>query len=262
MYKYTEKDILQCELCKKTVLRKSPVQKYCEKCSQIKDIERKTNWAKKHAKSVAKTQKKHSGELRPYLLKARKERSVKETALTWTTDEKFKNNFDLHFSFKIPFDQNLSKNALWRTGKFGHTYLRKEARELKETIGEIIKNSKVKWRTNKVYIKILVQKPDMRGDAINFIDTICDGIKLGLHLDDNWFSLAGVDWEICKDSPHVAIGLYQENKDVMYCSNCGLPQDFSNFNKSKHNKYGVYQPCKNCTKLAREIRNKEKILSI
>jgi hypothetical protein len=252
--KIDEKMILVCTVCGRTVIKRSSNQKYCNTCSDKKDGERKMQWAEKNKEGVARTMKKHTSSVRPFLLEARKERSAAEASLTWMQDDKFIQNFDLMFSFKIPFDRNLSKNSLWRTGKHGHTYLRQEARNLKETIGDIVARSGIKWRTNKLYLKILVQKPDMRGDAINFIDTIADGVKLGVHLDDNWFSIAGVDWEICKDNPQVVIGLYQEDKDLIYCSNCGVPQGFDGFASNVKNKYGVAQPCKECSRLAREMR--------
>lgn len=248
---------MKCLLCGKTTRKKSPNQKYCPECSQQKSLERRNLWRKENYNRVYKGKNLKYGRIKRAGLGeaglVRSRQADIKRSIDWMSDEV---NVDRVFRFSVPFDQNYSKNAIWRTGRRGHVYIREEVNALREEIGWKVKRSGVKWGINKVWLDILVQKPSMRGDAINVLDTIADGIKLGMDLDDNWFCVRRLDWEIVKKDPKIFIGIAQENKDVYYCSHCGIPQPLSNFTKSKHNKFGISTSCRECEKIARQLGKK------
>jgi uncharacterized Zn-finger protein len=94
---------------------------------------------------------------------------------------------------------------------------------------------------NKVWIDIFVQKPDHRGDAINFVDLIADAIKVAIGIDDRWFSIRRVDWQIVKENPRIFIGIGQQDLfDSKICSYCGRILPEKNFSKSG-------RECRECT---------------
>ena len=112
---------------------------------------------------------------------------------------------------EVPYTYTLSKNARWKATKTGRRFLNPEVRVLQEDlINQIKKLSEgLEWEQSKVWIGIHVQMPTRRSDAINVIDTIADCIKHGIGVDDKWFSIAQLDWEIKKDNPIVRINIIQ-----------------------------------------------------
>lgn len=64
----------------------------------------------------------------------------------------------------------------------------------------------------KTWVRIMVYRPDMRSDPINFMDVIADGIKVGLGIDDNMFAVV-VDWELEKGNPGITIEIEQRGDD-------------------------------------------------
>lgn len=248
---------MRCIFCGKTTKKKSPNQKYCPECSQQKSLERRNLWRKENYNRVYKGKNLKYGRIKRAGLGeaglVRSRQADIKRSIDWMSDGV---NIDCVFRFSVPFDQNYSKNAIWRTGRKGHVYIREEVNALREEIGWKVKKSGVKWRINKVWLDILVQKPSMRGDAINVLDTIADGVKLGMDLDDNWFCVRRLDWEIVKEDPKIFIGIAQENRDVYYCSHCGIPQPLDNFTKSKHNRFGISTSCRKCERIARQLGKK------
>ena len=67
-----------------------------------------------------------------------------------------------------------------------------------QVLTEACKNYEWKKRT-KYWLAIHVQKPDNRSDAPNFVDAICDVVKLAVGVDDCWLELEGVTYEVVKD---------------------------------------------------------------
>lgn len=216
-----EEQIVECQTCKKVVLRKSFNQKYCERCSEIAHLETKSKYRKKNKIG------------------------------SWMVNGV---NIDILLSFSVPFSFHYSKNAIWGLSRErGHIFVRKEVNELRENMARIVRESGVKWRVNKVYLDILVQKPSLRGDAINVIDTIADAIKGAIGLDDNWFSIRRLDWESVKNDPRIFVGIGQENEDKYPCNVCGGMKTFDCFPRNKSSQFGITVPCKECS---RELRSR------
>lgn len=105
----------------------------------------------------------------------------------------------------------------------------------------------IEVKQNKLWIDMFVQKPTHRGDAANFVDMVCDAVKDGIGLDDRWFSIREVDWEIVKKDPKLFIGFGQrEDFDVRICSSCGRPLTPDNFQKASGLPLGVGRNCRDC----------------
>jgi hypothetical protein len=102
-------------------------------------------------------------------------------------------------------------------------------------------------KQNKLWIDLFVQKPDARGDAVNLVDLVCDALKKAAGVDDRWFSIRHLDWEIVKVNPQIFVGLGQEEvSDVQACSCCGRLLTFDAFGKRKSNKSGIGRVCYEC----------------
>lgn len=100
---------------------------------------------------------------------------------------------------------------------------------------------------NKVWIAIFAQKPNHRGDAVNLIDLVCDAIKDAIGIDDRWFCLRQVDWQITKKEPEIYVEIGQTSDvDSQPCSSCGRILSLDKFNKRKSNKLGVDRNCREC----------------
>lgn len=254
-----ERKIVECQKCNKVVLRKSPSQKYCEKCSIETHTEMKNRYRKDNMEVCTKRtiicQKKFAEKSKKHIQDIRKKAdSENRSGIDWVVDDI---KIDLLCRFSVPFDFNYSKNAIYRLGNGGHIFVRKEVNDLKQGLIDIVASFGIKWRVNKVYLDILVQKPTLRGDAINVIDTVADAIKKAINLDDNWFSIRRLDWELVQNDPHIFIGISQENEDKYPCPICGKFMTFDNFPKDRSSRFGISTPCKNCSKELRIRVKKE-----
>lgn len=153
-------------------------------------------------------------------------------------------------SFTVPFQQAASKNHVWSLGGGGgHVFKRTESRTFQKLVSDKVHEGTrdVQIYQNKIWIDLFVQKPHHRGDAINVVDVICDGLKEGLKVDDRWFCLRQVDWEIAKHDPKIFISVYQNQPhDVVACSHCGRLLRLENFTKKRNQPLGVDRVCKDC----------------
>jgi Holliday junction resolvase RusA-like endonuclease len=148
----------------------------------------------------------------------------------------------------VPFDWAASKNAVWRTGRGGHIYARKESSTFREALAARIKDAGTSWYQGKVWVDIYVEKPNHRGDAINVVDLVCDAVKDAIGVDDNWYSLRRVDWSIVKENPMIYVGVGQEvQEDHQACSYCGQVLALSEFGSNKSTKTGRARVCRDCS---------------
>lgn len=161
---------------------------------------------------------------------------------------------------KVPFTYAASKNHIYARRASGHVFLRTESRakrtEISASIRDGLRGRKVAH--NKVWIDILVQKPNHYGDAINVIDLVCDAIKDAIPVDDRWFCIRRLDWEIVKDDPQLIIGIGQATKeDAQVCSYCGQIKPLDAFTRDKGRPLGVGRECRDCRRNGRLLQ-KEK----
>lgn len=118
----------------------------------------------------------------------------------------------------------------------GHVFLRQESRKARTDL-TLLFRSALRGRKvahNKLWVRIFVEKPSGKGDAINVVDLVCDAIKDAIDgLDDNWFSLSGLDWAIVKRDPQIYIEIGQESdEDVLACAYCGKLKKIEEFRKN------------------------------
>ena len=111
------------------------------------------------------------------------------------------------------YNSNLSKNARLATRR-GHFYVKDEAKAAEKTLHHEISlaTKGLDFKQAKVYIDITVYKPHVNADAINFIDTIADVLKVVIGVDDRWFSIKKLDWHLDRTNPRIIVKLYQEKK--------------------------------------------------
>jgi hypothetical protein len=149
----------------------------------------------------------------------------------------------------VPFTYAASKNHIYTSRASGHISLRKEANQMRAAIGLSVKQalSGRPIKQNKLWVDIFVQKPNHKGDAVNVVDLVCDAIKAVIPVDDRWFCLRGVDWQITKSNPMIYIGIGQEHvEDAQVCSSCGRILALTEFAANRANKRGHGRNCHEC----------------
>lgn len=152
-------------------------------------------------------------------------------------------------SFSFPFTFDLSKNSRLGYGANGVRFIRKDARHAIDALALVARRALagVPIRQNKLWVEMLVEKPNMKGDAINLVDTVADVLKEVTGLDDRWYCLKGVDWRINRKNPCVIIRVMQEEcEDVQVCFYCGRLLPFSMYTKNASKKSGLSGGCKDC----------------
>lgn len=245
------KGTITCLNCGKETPKRGPSQKYCPECSAQKDRERKLKWAKNNPQTWNEelSAKRKEEEKRRKQLGAEKS---KENAanICWPAKESEADSLTNLIRVSIPFSYNFSKNSVWSLGNTkGHVYARREANEAREQLAWLIKKAGKQWYEGKVWIDIFVEKPDMRGDAINVIDLVCDAVKDAIGIDDRWYCIRRLDWAVVKDNPKIYVGVGQAIKEHhRICSTCGRLLPLTEFNKQKGVRLGRARVCKECSK--------------
>lgn len=243
-----------CKGCGTPGLLRVPMQRYCEPCSDSRNLQRVTSCRpNKQIPSHRDRQKKL------------KECGVEISKTNQSALMSYRKDVDLIWQIRVsvPFDWAASKNHIFALRRVGHVALRREAVNYKNALILTIKASlnrppKIKVVQNKVWLDIFVQKSNHRGDAANFVDLICDAVKEAIGVDDRWFSIRHLDWEICKDNPRIFVAIGQETDvAVSVCSSCGRLLQFSEFQKNNYTPTGVGRTCKDCSKVGDRARRTE-----
>lgn len=149
----------------------------------------------------------------------------------------------------VPFSYAASKNHIYTMTRRGHVSLRKEVRTKRAAITAAVRGVLAGHRVahNKVWIDLFIQKPNHKGDAINVVDMVCDAIKDAIPVDDRWFSIRRLDWEIAKVNPQMFIGIGQDTTtDCQVCSHCGRVLPFEAFGRRRSSRLGIARACKRC----------------
>jgi Holliday junction resolvase RusA-like endonuclease len=222
----------------------------------VVDRARKTEWAARHKKPKAQGKAQSAARQSAKLLAGLERKG--EGSITWSAAD-----MDIDWAWKattwVPFTYGLSKNAVWSmAGGGGHMFMRKKAAAARAEITTAVKRAMAGRQAveAKVYIEIFVQKSNQRGDAINVVDVVCDGIKDALGIDDRWFCIRGLDWEVVKANPRIFIGVSQEAEEHhRVCSYCGAIKPHSEFGKNKAVAHGVSRMCKTCSAPTRKPKN-------
>lgn len=249
--------MINCEVCGIQVVARSVAQKYCEVCSIKKDRDRKAAWARKNytPPSGPEREKRSRAATNRRLAQQRAAHDLRDLdgSPSWEANGVGR---DLAWLVRVavPFDYSLSKNAMWSMrGGGGHVFLRQKARgarnAVRDRVAAAVRMSKIRPVDAKVFVDIFVQKPDNKGDAINVVDSVCDGVKDAIGIDDRWFCLRGLDWEVVKSgTPRIWIGVGQEvTEHHRVCSCCGRILPLDAFGKRTADKvHGKARVCREC----------------
>lgn len=243
-----------CAACGTVAVRTGPVQKYCRPCSDARNIERKAKWAR-----GAGRPSRPDATRRPMLQTIGRQASVEAArSITHETSRP-----ELHWLTRIsvPFSYAASKNHIYALNGRGHVHLRSESSAIRDEITLRVKMAVRDQRVfhNKVWLDILVQKSNHKGDAVNVVDLVCDGVKRAVGVDDRWFCIRSLDWEIVRENPMIFIGVGQEATcDAQVCCYCGQIKPVADFQKSKHGHLGIGRECKPCLSALSKQRRETK----
>ncbi len=242
-------NMITCGDCGTIVPRTGPTQLYCTACSERRDLLRKRLWARTHRPGPGQ-RRRHAEMAVPRTATAREAGRVANATATAAYQQSAETS-PLLWSIRvsIPFSYAASKNAIYRMLPHGHVFLRREARAHRDAIALRVRQSLAGRRIahNKVWLDILVQKPNHKGDAVNVVDTVCDAVKRAVPVDDRWFCIRRLDWQIVKDNPQLIIGLGQDSDvDCQVCSYCGQIKPFSEFGRRRHSHLGIGRECRDC----------------
>ncbi len=248
---------LTCAECGKKTPRTGTVQRYCPSCSEKRDLRRKRLWARRHPRSPEQAARQVAGR------KARKEQAKEAGAVASKAAASSIAWFDpvgpdlaWYVRIGVPFSYAASKNHIYTMRRNGHRALRREARAFRREVVLALRGGLhcAPVVHNKVWVDILVQKPDHRGDAVNVIDLVCDAVKDAVGVDDRWFSIRRLDWEVVKVNPRLFVGVGQESDvDCQVCSYCGQIKPFSEFDRRKGTRLGIGRECRQCRREGRRL---------
>ena len=112
----------------------------------------------------------------------------------------------------VPFTYGMSKNRMLNWTKSQKPHLAAEFRGMRDALRDHFALSFAgpdapKIVQAKLWLDIFVQKPDNRGDAVNVVDLVCDAVKAAIGLDDRWYSIRRLDWQITKADPMLYVGI-------------------------------------------------------
>lgn len=256
-----------CASCGVPAEKRGNYQKYCVGCSEKKSMERKSAWQKVNKKKLTRE------ELDRLAITRKNETAIQRVAGIKTSQAYSTGILSAHSEepalewlvrFSVPYMQSASKNYIFGFGgSTGHVYKRRESAQYQEMVSLKAREAVRKFKVyqNKVWIDLFVQKPNHKSDPINVIDLVADGIKLGIGVDDRWFAIRRLDWEIVKEDPKIYIGIGQEAMfDARACSYCGQILPLDQFPPHKGNPGGhdrVCYPCKRGKSKTREQVRKE-----
>lgn len=236
-----------CAACGKPAVRKLRTQRYCPECSDAKHAGQKeaargtsprrkiADHAKRRAAAIVSVEARES--------------------MAWDANEAL----GIHRLIRvaIPFTYRMSKNATWSMGeRRGHVFVRQEIKRLRAGLSTLIVSALggVPFLEGRLWIDILVEKPNHRGDAINMIDGVCDAVKVATGIDDRWYSIRRVDWRVVKTEPRIIVGIGQAiTEPERVCSYCGTVKPLTSFGKRKHGVGGRARVCIECGRIDRRL---------
>ncbi len=242
-----------CQGCGKPAVKSSATQKYCKACARPQQMQRQKDWQQKHPKSVGSPKKREiTRQLSAVERGAGLNKKERLGILSWYYEP------DLVWLHRvaIPFSWSGSKNHIYARGRKA-VYLREGARAFRTQLATMIKASirNNPIVQNKVWIDILVQKPNQKGDAINFLDLICDAVKDAIGVDDRWYCIRRLDWQIVKNDPKIFVGIGQEAVEAsQVCSHCGRILPLASFWKCPSSPRGHSGACKECLTKKRQVQ--------
>lgn len=237
-----------CARCGMVAERRGQFAKYCMECSEARSVERRADWAAKNADQVRAKTREAARKKRPAAMSAVRAAGKALSDSTGLAFETPRPDLLWVARFRVPFSWSASKNHIY--GISGHhVHKRAASRQMSDAIALATRSALRGFSVvqNKLWVGLHVEKPNQRGDGINVVDLVCDGIKVGAGVDDRWFCLSFLDWSINKRDPHILIQIGQESEEnVQACSHCGRLLTFDHFGKKSNTKHGIDRACREC----------------
>lgn len=108
----------------------------------------------------------------------------------------------------------LSKNARLKRSFRGRLYIAAPAKAAEARLERELKTAlkDIKFYQNKVFLDIYVVKTRVNSDALNFIDALADCLKRVIMVDDRYYGIKGLDYELNKAAPKIVLKLYQPDR--------------------------------------------------
>jgi len=246
----------ECEKCKALFEKKAPVQRFCVNCGKWRDKARKIAWQREQDRLFGGSA--HRRETEGLATSRRVKRKERGEAIGLKNVKAFsslpvRSDAKKVIRFEFPNDGYLSKNSLVNMGMVSgkpFTFVRKDIKKRKEAIGLLVmaQLGSYVWPRSKTFIDIMVQKHMVGSDAINVVDTVCDAIKKGLDVDDEWFCIGTLDWEVVKRDPKIYVQISTfDHEHQKVCGCCWQIKPELQFGKDAQGIHGVHHECLSCT---------------
>lgn len=144
---------------------------------------------------------------------------------------------------EVPLDSGWSKNRMWlpRAGTHARR-LSPDARARRDGLADALRaelgddvrpNGLVRPVVqDRLLVAVAAHKRDHRGDAVNVLDMVLDAVERATGLDDRWFEVAGLCWDVRPTDPSLVVAIGQQRRrDRAVCSVCGLVLPVGKFPK-------------------------------
>lgn len=137
-------------------------------------------------------------------------------------------------------------------------YIPEEVRKAKEVLEREICAAGGEWYDGRVRMSLYIEKPDHRGDAINFVDVIADVACRTIGVDDRWFEIGEVGWDVVTParSPRIYLTLEQDvTEHHKFCGDCKRELPVAIFQRGrKRNKLGYQSRCRACHRMRTSLK--------
>lgn len=261
-WKHSIKGIIICHKCNKPEPRRAVTQKFCIECSSLETRRRRREWQNSRPREP-KTKHQERQTNRSRFIKEHGQ-AVSQQLSKGRALFPDRGGSARVIEIRFPFTGHMLKNAIVNIGMMTGTpfiFIRKDIHKFREGIALLVQEqlNGFRWPVSKTWLDIVVQKPNNRCDAINVVDTVCDGLKVGLGVDDRWFAIGTLDWEIVLKDPMVFVQIStMALKGQKNCSTCGQIKDLEDgFRPHEATKDRFSAVCKDCTTALSRSKNKK-----
>lgn len=209
-----------CKNCNNEFTRKN-AREYCIGCSAIKSKEASTKAKKKWQSEKAQAHKKGAY---TRLRAAGKERSADIEIGEY--DPNTAHGIKLVLAFTRDFSKN--KMVVWN----GRIMRKRETNDAKEQLTWEVAATNHTFYQGKVWLDICIYQPTHTGDALNYLDVMADAVADAIGVDDRWFSVRRIDWQIDKADPRIVLVVTQcVTEHHAICQTCGAQTPVKNFSE-------------------------------
>jgi len=153
----------------------------------------------------------------------------------------------------LRYDAGWSKNRIWQNDpRGGHgRHLTTWARARRDELAGILRPelARVPLVHHRLWLWLHVSKPDHRSDALNCLDLVADAVQEAAGLDDRWFGLGHLGWDVRPGHGVLRLWCGQEAGavDSNICGRCGDILPLHAFNRNAGARTGRASTCRECS---------------